>query len=216
MTSGSITNALMLAVGDAWGNSLTFSFWDGFTDDLVNEYLWVNTGHSAQPGGSEPSYLSVYDPTGLESADRNLARWALTFGAASFASVSFTEVQENGDLKLGSLSYNVSTGNGYVLAWVTHIGFADTPNAGDVWFTQAGQTGGLTDAGSQNASISTWDIPHELGHLLGLAHPHDVADQYLNLFGILNYKFDNFPKLNYGDSLLNPQTPCPMPHISLP
>jgi hypothetical protein len=107
MTVGILSNALLLAQGNAWAGNLTFSFRRASSPSLIDYYQGISLGNnrSATLGGAVPNYLDVYDETGVSAYDENITRFAFNNGLESFINVQFSEVTTGGNIAIGSLNH---------------------------------------------------------------------------------------------------------------
>jgi hypothetical protein len=179
MTVGILSNALLLAQGNAWAGNLTFSFRRASSPSLIDYYQGISLGNnrSATLGGTVPNYLDVYDETGVSAYDENITRFAFNNGLESFINVQFSEVTTGGNIAIGSLNHDVPRPNNtYTLAWVQNIGAVGNIFDGAVWLTQNGQSGGFGSSLRPGFYLSGWVLPHEIGHALGLIHPSDASE----------------------------------------
>ena len=151
--SGTATTDALLG-GTKWGSgtvgqavTVTYSF-------AQSGLLW-RTGY----GSGEPSY--GFQP--LSSTQMEVARKALNAWSA-VANVSFVEVTESatavGDMRFATSSLPPT-------AWAYYPG--GSAEGGDVWLGRNSYFNSTADG-----SYSLLGLMHEIGHALGLKHPHDT------------------------------------------
>jgi serralysin len=187
LSSNAEVNALLSPLGYKWSGSLTYSF----------------RGNESYYSASE--YASTQEPwaagaVGLTEANKAAVRSVLQQWA-EVANLGFSEVTDSvsvaGDLRFGFTSIDV--GGTSTTAWA----YLPYPNAkaGDVWFENT-----IAGTMAANQSPGSWAygvMLHEIGHSLGLKHPHEGAwtlpaahDSYA--YTVMSY--------NIGSGLY-PQTP---------
>jgi Ca2+-binding RTX toxin-like protein len=173
-----------LIYGDKWMfKNLTFSF-------ATTGSSW--SGYSA---GSEP-YVGFQPLTSIQqTAARNaLSAWS------NVCNLTFTEVSEpgmSGVIRFGR-SGLPTTSEAYMPN--------DYTIGGDVWF-------GTGSSAPDNPIVGTYDYEtflHEIGHALGLKHPHEVSDGEIATFPVADASIDsmNYSVMSYrgytGASVTDP------------
>jgi serralysin len=151
--SGSATADALLG-GTKWGSgavgqavTVTYSF-------AQSGLLW-----SAGYGSGEPSYgFQPLNGTQMEAARKALNAWS------AVANVSLVEVAESstavGDMRFAASSLPST-------AWAYYPG--GSAEGGDVWLGRNSYFNGTADG-----SYSLMGLMHEIGHALGLKHPHEA------------------------------------------
>ena len=164
--SGTATTDALLG-GTKWGSgavgqavTVTYSF-------AQSGLLW-RTGY----GSGEPSYgFQPLNGTQMEVARKALNAWS------AVANVSFVEVTESstvvGDMRFASSSLPST-------AWAYYP--SSSAEGGDVWLGRNSYFDSTADG-----SYSLLGLMHEIGHSLGLKHPHDTDGSGVVLAVNLDY-----------------------------
>lgn len=164
--SGTATTDALLG-GSKWGSgavgqavTVTYSF-------AQSGLLW-RTGY----GSGEPSYgFQPLNGTQMETARKALNAWS------AVANVSFVEVTESstvvGDMRFASSSLPST-------AWAYYP--SSSAEGGDVWLGRNSYFDSTADG-----SYSLLGLMHEIGHALGLKHPHDTDGSGVVLAVNLDY-----------------------------
>ena len=164
--SGTATTDALLG-GTKWGSgavgqavTVTYSF-------AQSGLLW-RTGY----GSGEPSYgFQPLNGTQMEVARKALNAWS------AVANVSFVEVTESstvvGDMRFASSSLPST-------AWAYYP--SSSAEGGDVWLGRNSYFDSTADG-----SYSLLGLMHEIGHALGLKHPHDTDGSGVVLAVNLDY-----------------------------
>ena len=141
-----------LLYGTKWSSpGLTFSFPDAVTDlaDYANPL--------------NPAHFSGLDATQQSSVEQALVQWARVTG------LTFTEAANDADADLRFYFYD-DGGN----LTMRVAGFpGETPESGDVQFGAAFTSGAWTPG-----TYTYFTILHEIGHALGLKHPHGTDNGF--------------------------------------
>ena len=164
--SGTATTDALLG-GTKWGSgavgqavTVTYSF-------AQSGLLW-----RAGYGSGEPSYgFQPLNGTQMEAARKALNAWS------AVANVSFVEVTESdtavGDMRFASSSLPPT-------AWAYYPG--GSAEGGDVWLGRNSYFNSAADG-----SYSLFGLMHEIGHALGLKHPHDTDGSGVVMSVTLDY-----------------------------
>jgi serralysin len=113
---------------------------------------------SEYAAGSEPAYdLRAFTSEQKAAVRDALARWA------GVASIRFVEVADSGD-EVGDIRFGRSQLPDTAWAYFP----SGTPSGGDIWLGQVMDGAAWTPGSYQYATLL-----HEIGHALGLKHPHD-------------------------------------------
>jgi serralysin len=157
LSSNAEVNALLSPLGYKWSGSLTYSF-------RTNEsyYSAAEYGASLEPWAPGAFGLSGANQSAVRSA---LQAWG------EVANLGLTEVTDSaavaGDLRFGFTALDLPG----TISWA----YLPYPNAkaGDVWFENS-----MAGTMAANQSPGSWaylTMLHEIGHALGLKHPHEGA-----------------------------------------
>jgi serralysin len=174
LSSNPEVNALLSELGYKWSGSLTYSFRGNDSYYSSAEYAF-----SGEPWAAGAYALTEANKAAVRSA---LQAWG------EVANLGLTEVTDNasvaGDLRFGFTSLDEPG----AIAWA----YLPYPNAiaGDVWFENS-----MAGSMAANQSPGSWaylTMVHEVGHALGLKHPHEGAwtlpaakDQYA--YSVMSY-----------------------------
>jgi len=163
-----------------------FSSGDASVAALLDDYRWITSiGGTTQlsysfPSGSDTLWASGYGDevelwSALAVAEQAQVRSALSAWSA-IGNVIFEEVVDQsssvGDLRFSHSDAVGADDNGLTLAWAYapwpkySSGAGAAPAAGDVWLNNLDYSGGV-------GSDSYLTLMHEIGHAIGLSHPHD-------------------------------------------
>lgn len=115
--------------------------------------------------------------------------------------VKFVEVEEIGD-QVGAIRFGISTGD-----FGSAAAFAVTPtdywpDSSDVWVSYEHIAGSSLEQGSD---YNFYLFMHEIGHALGLSHPHEPKDIFNNSldsreFTIMSYNDPDWAYVNFGNT----------------
>jgi serralysin len=150
-----------LLSGSQWSGTLTYSFPD-IRGDYETGYSEASNGFSQVSSAQMQAVRYI-----LEGASRHSGgpRMSLT-SVESFTNLSVSDAGSGlADIRLGQ-SYSADP-TAYAYLPSSH------PAGGDVWFG--------TQINYRNPQVGTYafaTVIHELGHSLGLKHPHDMDDAY--------------------------------------
>jgi Ca2+-binding RTX toxin-like protein len=175
LSSNGEVNALLSELGYRWSGSLTYSF--RASDSY---YSTADYAFSGEPWAAGSYALTEANKAAIRSA---LQAWG------EVANLGLTEVSDSvsvaGDLRFGFTAVDAPG----AAAWA----YLPYPNAiaGDVWFENS-----IAGTMAANQSPGSWaylTMMHEIGHALGLKHPHDggwtlpaSTDQYA--YTVMSYK----------------------------
>ena len=147
-------------------------------------YSFITSSSTFGAGAGNTSYGSdeiggpEYEPTtatALTTSEKTAVQQALQ-DWANVANVKFTLVSDNattvGEIRIGK---SAVVGNNDAAGWAYTPWYTNFPAAGDLWLARVGDgfndDGGAVPKGSYDYST----LLHELGHALGLQHPHSDA-----------------------------------------
>jgi len=139
--------------GAGTGASLTYSFGESGTSYYSPTYY-------PQPGAEPWNGFAPFTATQKNATRNALAAWS------ELTNITFTEVTDSQDVA-GDLRFAKSDN-------AAPTAYADlpstTPRGGDVWFSNNSSYN--TDS---KGTYSYYTFMHEIGHALGLKHPHDTG-----------------------------------------
>ncbi|MBI2314419.1 MAG: M10 family metallopeptidase C-terminal domain-containing protein [Betaproteobacteria bacterium] len=175
------------------GSNITYSFRSNSSHYSTDN----NTGYGPTDGSGEPWQQPWY----LLTSTQKIGIAAALNSWAEVANVTFTEVVDSSTVA-GDVRFSTLTG---ITRSYAYPPWAAT-KAGDVWFT----TSSNLDT-STKGSYGYLTFLHEIGHALGLDHPHDgvVADSSIDAlpFTVMSYRDFAGDNLNGWDSTYLPTTP---------
>ncbi len=185
----SITNLLG---GSKWGGAI------GSGVTLTTSFSTVNSTYSYRNG--DTNSVTTFSPTQITAARQAMAGWA---AVANIAFVETTDTSSNaGDIRWGQ-SNNSSNPTAY--AWYPSV----YPQGGDIWF------GPNYPNYYGNPVVGTYGYQtyvHELGHALGLDHPHEgpvaaIAGEDQLKYSVMSYRSYNGDDLSGYSTAYYPTTP---------
>jgi len=150
---------------------------------------------------SVPSYYSSYRGLypysfqALTSGQQNAVRSALK-SISEVANITFREVAGVGQLLFGIYPFSTNGINASAYSFYPTGSYEYEKISGDVWFNSYSFSGKSMEPGT----IQYQTILHEIGHALGLSHPHNEAGKVY----VLDSSLDNYryTVMTYNDSNL--------------
>ncbi|WP_274631312.1 M10 family metallopeptidase C-terminal domain-containing protein [Arvimicrobium flavum] len=116
-----------------------------------------------------------------------------------FTKATFTQMTET-DTQHATLRFAETTAvysSGHTSAWTYHPS-STTERAGDGWYNTSGANYGYNTPAYGNRSYAT--MMHEIGHQIGLAHPHDARGTLMpDAYDNRNYTVMSYERLSGGD-----------------
>ncbi|NWG90940.1 MAG: hypothetical protein HXY21_00320 [Parvularculaceae bacterium] len=186
-----VSNHTALQSGFGW-------WWGGLTGRPV--FITYSFETAAQPylgNYQSQAFVDSFEP--FNNAEKQLARDALAQWAAASGVVFLEAPPGQGDIRFGVHNFNFASGNESAAAFAYYPGtylftFASESDiAGDIFF-------------SSTAPVDLGTLLHEIGHALGLKHPHEGAttltpslDDRANTVMSYNGNYANPAALGYLD-----------------
>lgn len=174
-------------------NIITFSF-----HEVSSAGVWLDEAAYVAMGSYVDQNVYESEKIIFNDQQRDAAREALK-EFSKYTNLQFVEVSENqgqvGDLRFSGSTYDYSE----AYAWAIPIGFGTFSRSGDVWGSQRMMEDTVWEIGKDGSYAS---LVHEIGHALGLDHPHEgnVISEQLDLknYTVMSYEF-NEPKGYWED-----------------
>lgn len=166
----------LLATGVKWGNSalgmlntqetyLTYSFFSTANSSTIN---YTNTQQVTKINGSVVTYTAGVESLSAFNADQKYAVKGIFAKISNFTNLSFSEMAETsssaGDIRL------MNSNNASVVSTAEAYYPSVNANGGDVWVGP-----NPTFSAPIMGTYAYFAYVHELGHALGLNHPHESS-----------------------------------------
>jgi serralysin len=148
-----------------WSANVTFSFPTSFS--VGNVFLGTRAfGYTGEPDNAG----EALNATQINVARETLQKWA------NVASLTFREIPDTPDTELfgdnssvGDIRFAMS--NSPERAWAYNPGEDNSPHGGDAWFNKTNYNSPVVGSYAYTSGFM-----HEIGHALGLEHPHENKD----------------------------------------
>jgi Ca2+-binding RTX toxin-like protein len=199
MSTGNLNRGVKLAYGKAWpgeGNSTVITY--RFPTVLPGYYTALERSPIPDPRDNSNPLLQTPGLFGaFEAGEINISLDAFygnstgtVSGISDFSRVEFVPATAASDGDLSLFILNIKTeNNGSFYGGVTSFaGYSENePRSGDIMITLDGATRSTAFLPGSVATgeVASWNIAHEIGHALGLAHPQDLF--YLNIPGFRSF-----------------------------
>ena len=176
-----------------WNDTTKTEFWNGVGGNKIISFSFFDSRLKLLDENTytnSPAIAQIYNNGFYEFTDSQKEAIRLALGEfEKVTNIKFVEVVEQND-QVGTIRFGMSDhGLGDAYAFATPAGDYWS-SAGDVWFSN--DFNGL-DMGKGTYEFKT--LVHELGHAMGLAHPHEGGAQTLQ--SELDYR--NYTVMSYED-----------------
>jgi serralysin len=206
VSTAGLGNVAALINGTKWndgggnGVHLTYSAPSGTANFITPYGSYANTAKDGHTGYGEFYHWYELTPVEISAVGKALKAWA------GVSNLSFQMVSDNASV-VGDLRFTrTDVGSGSEIAHAYHP--SGNPSGGDVWFNNGIWHTSIYST-VQKGTYNYLTILHEIGHALGLKHPHEGANRLPPAYDTYSFTVMSYKAYEGGDNSADyyPTTP---------